>query len=219
MLDLSEEPIAENLEICQKYLKDMKAMGILLEMELGITGGEEDGVDNSHVAKEDLYSKPEEIMQVYEALEPIAPKGYSIAAAFGNVHGVYSPGNVQLTPSILGNAQKYIKEQKSLSVDKPVYFVFHGGSGSSRAEIREAIGYGVVKMNIDTDTQWAYWDGVRAYEAKYHDYLQGQIGNPDGPEKPNKKIYDPRQWTRMGEQHLVQRMQTAFEDLNCMNVL
>nr|BAO19308.1 fructose-bisphosphate aldolase, class II [Chlamydomonas sp. W80] len=219
MLDLSEEPIPENLEICQKYLKEMKSMGILLEMELGITGGEEDGVDNSHVAKEDLYSKPEEILQVYEALEPIAPKGYSIAAAFGNVHGVYSPGNVQLTPSILGNAQKYIKEQKSLSVDKPVYFVFHGGSGSSREEIREAISYGVVKMNIDTDTQWAYWDGVRSYEAKYHDYLQGQIGNPDGPEKPNKKIYDPRQWSRSGEQALVARMQTAFEDLNAMNVL
>ncbi|KAG1667990.1 hypothetical protein FOA52_000634 [Chlamydomonas sp. UWO 241] len=218
MLDLSEEPIHENLEICERYLKEMKSMGILLEMELGITGGEEDGVDNSNANKEDLYSKPEEILQVYEALEPLAPKGYSIAAAFGNVHGVYSPGNVQLTPSILGNAQKFIQKQKSTS-DKPVYFVFHGGSGSSRAEIREAISYGVVKMNIDTDTQWAYWDGARAYEAKNRAYLQGQIGNPEGPEKPNKKYYDPRQWTRAGEQALVARMQIAFADLNCLNVL
>lgn len=219
MLDLSEEPIHENLEICQKYLKIMKPMGLMLEMELGVTGGEEDGVDNTHVKKEDLYSKPEEIYEVYEALTPLAPKGFSVAAAFGNVHGVYSPGNVQLTPSILGNAQKFIKAKKSLSDDKPVFFVFHGGSGSSREEIREAISYGVVKMNIDTDTQWAYWDGVRKYEAEKRGYLQGQIGNPEGKEKPNKKFYDPRVWTRKGEQELVARMKMAFEDLNCVNVL
>lgn len=218
MLDLSEEPLHENLEICQKYLKQMAKLGIVLEMELGVTGGEEDGVDNSHVKSEDLYSKPEEIFEVYEALTPIAARGFSVAAAFGNVHGVYSPGNVKLTPSILGNAQKYIKAKKG-GDDKPVFFVFHGGSGSSREEIREAIGYGVVKMNIDTDTQWAYWDGVRAYEAKNRGYLQGQIGNPDGAEKPNKKFYDPRVWTRSGEKFLVDRMKAAYEDLNCINVL
>lgn len=219
MLDLSEEPIHENLDICKKYLKEMTKMGLMLEMELGVTGGEEDGVDNTHVKSEDLYSKPEEIFEVYEALTPIAPKGFSIAAAFGNVHGVYSPGNVVLTPTILGNAQKYIVEKKAVKDQKPVFFVFHGGSGSSREEIREAIGYGVVKMNIDTDTQWAYWDGVRAYEAKNRGYLQGQIGNPDGPNKPNKKIYDPRMWTRSAEVALVDRMKGAFEDLNCINVL
>ncbi|GAX78092.1 hypothetical protein CEUSTIGMA_g5534.t1 [Chlamydomonas eustigma] len=219
MLDLSEEPIHENLDICKKYLTRMNKMGLMLEMELGVTGGEEDGVDNSGVAAEELYSKPEEICEVWEALTPIAPKGFSVAAAFGNVHGVYSPGNVKLTPSILGNAQKYIKAKHSGSDDKPVFFVFHGGSGSSREEIREAISYGVVKMNIDTDTQWAYWDGVREYEAKNRGYLQGQIGNPEGPEKPNKKYYDPRAWTRKGEQALVARMKAAYEDLNCVNVL
>lgn len=219
MLDLSEEPLAENLEICEKYLKRMKKMGLLLEMELGVTGGEEDGVDNSHVKSEDLYSKPEEIYEVYQHLTPVAGRGFSIAAAFGNVHGVYSPGNVKLTPTILGNAQKYIKQKVGGTSDKPVFFVFHGGSGSSREEIREAISYGVVKMNIDTDTQWAYWDGVREYEAKNRAYLQGQIGNPEGKDKPNKKVYDPRMWTRKGEQALVARMKGAFEDLNCVNVL
>lgn len=219
MLDLSEEPLHENLDICKKYLARMHKMGLLLEMELGVTGGEEDGVDNSGVKQEDLYSKPEEIYEVYTALTPVAPKGFSIAAAFGNVHGVYSPGNVKLTPSILGNGQKYIKAKTGGSEDKPVFFVFHGGSGSSRAEIREAIDYGVVKMNIDTDTQWAYWDGVRQYEAKNRAYLQGQIGNPEGPEKPNKKYYDPRMWSRKGEQVLVERMKIAYEDLNCLNVL
>lgn len=219
MLDLSEEPIHENLEICKDYLKRMSKLGILLEMELGITGGEEDGVDNSNAKSEDLYSKPEEIFQVYEALTPIIPKGFSVAAAFGNVHGVYSPGNVKLTPSILGNAQKFIKAKTGKADDKPVFFVFHGGSGSSREEIREAIGYGVVKMNIDTDTQWAYWDGVREYEAKNRGYLQGQIGNPEGKDKPNKKYYDPRVWTRKGEQAIVARLKGAYEDLNCLNVL
>jgi len=198
MLDLSEEPIEENLEICQKYLKRMKAINCFLEMEIGITGGEEDGVDNSDVAPEDLYSKPEEIHDVYKALQPIAPDFYSIAAAFGNVHGVYAPGNVKLTPQILGNAQKYIIEKEGITgQEKPVYFVFHGGSGSSRAEIREAISYGVIKMNIDTDTQWSMWEGVRDYEAKNNGYLQTQIGNPEGADKPNKKFYDPRAWMRV----------------------
>ena len=192
MIDLSEEPIEENLEICQDYLSRMSKIGLLLEMELGITGGEEDGVDNTDVAKEDLYSKPEEINQVYEALHPISDK-YTIAAAFGNVHGVYSPGNVQLEPKILRNAQSYISEKLGDAAPadgKPVMFVFHGGSGSDVSDIQESIGYGVIKMNIDTDTQWSYWEGIKNFEAKYHDYLQGQIGNPDGADKPNKKYYD-----------------------------
>ncbi|CAL6282883.1 unnamed protein product [Bathycoccus prasinos] len=217
MLDLSEEPIEENLEICQKYLKRMKAINCFLEMEIGITGGEEDGVDNSDVAPEDLYSKPEEIHDVYKALQPIAPDFYSIAAAFGNVHGVYAPGNVKLTPTILGNAQKYIIEKEGITgQEKPVYFVFHGGSGSSRAEIREAISYGVIKMNIDTDTQWSMWEGVRDYEAKNNGYLQTQIGNPEGADKPNKKFYDPRAWMRSAELATVKRLQGAYEDLNAI---
>ena len=213
MLDLSEEPIAENLEICQKYLKRMAAINCFLEMEIGITGGEEDGVDNSDVAPEDLYSKPEEIYEVYEALQPIAPDFYSIAAAFGNVHGVYSPGNVKLTPKILKNAQAYVKDKTGSESDKPVYFVFHGGSGSSREEIREAVGYGVIKMNIDTDTQWSFWEGVKEYESKNHGYLQGQIGNPEGAEKPNKKYYDPRAWIRKAEESTRDRLLAAYEDL------
>jgi fructose-bisphosphate aldolase class II len=217
MLDLSEEPIEENLEICKEYLARMAKINCFLEMEIGITGGEEDGVDNTDVAPEDLYSKPEEIHQVYQALEPIAPGMYSIAAAFGNVHGVYKPGNVKLTPSILGNAQKYIKEKEGTEDDKPCYFVFHGGSGSSREEIREAIGYGVVKMNIDTDTQWSFWEGVRAFEAKNEAYLQGQIGNPEGEEKPNKKYYDPRAWIREAEKATVDRLMIAYEDLNAID--
>ena len=219
MLDLSEEPIEENLEICKKYLARMKKINCFLEMEIGITGGEEDGVDNSDVAPEDLYSKPEEIYQVYEALQPIAPDFYSIAAAFGNVHGVYSPGNVKLTPKILANAQKFVKEKTGGDSDKPVYFVFHGGSGSSREEIREAVGYGVIKMNIDTDTQWSFWDGVKNYEAKNNAYLQGQIGNPEGAEKPNKKYYDPRAWIRSAEQATCDRLLAAYEDLNATNAL
>jgi len=219
MLDLSEEPLEENLEICKNYLERMKKINCFLEMEIGITGGEEDGVDNTDVAPEDLYSKPEEIHQVYQALEPIAPGMYSIAAAFGNVHGVYSPGNVKLTPTILGNAQKYIKEKEGLDSDKPVYFVFHGGSGSSREDIREAIGYGVIKMNIDTDTQWSMWDGVKDYVAAKEPYLQSQIGNPDGPEKPNKKYYDPRMWMREAETYTVNRLLAAYEDLQAMDAL
>ncbi len=219
MLDLSEESIEENMEISAKYLKRMAAIDCHLEVEIGITGGEEDGVDNTDVAPEDLYSKPEEIHQVYKALEPVAPGMYSIAAAFGNVHGVYSPGNVKLTPKILGNAQKFVKAEEGLETDKPCYFVFHGGSGSSREDIREAIDYGVIKMNIDTDTQWSFWDGVKDYVADKSDYLQGQIGNPDGPEKPNKKYYDPRMWLREAETYTVNRLLGAYEDLNAMDAL
>ena len=192
MIDLSEEPIEENIAICKDYLARFAKIGMLLEMELGITGGEEDGVNNEDVALEDLYSKPEEIFQVYDELTPISDM-FTVAAAFGNVHGVYSPGNVKLEPKILTRAQAYISEKlgdKAPSDKKPVKFVFHGGSGSDVSDIQEAIGYGVIKMNIDTDTQWSYWEGIKNFEAKNHDYLQGQIGNPEGPDKPNKKYYD-----------------------------
>ncbi|WP_346859240.1 class II fructose-bisphosphate aldolase [uncultured Draconibacterium sp.] len=217
MLDLSEEPIEENIEISKKYLERMSKMGMTLEIELGITGGEEDGVDNSDVDASKLYTQPEEVCYAYEELSKVSPN-FTIAASFGNVHGVYKPGNVKLTPKILDNSQKYIVEKLGLENSKPVNFVFHGGSGSTHAEIREAIGYGVIKMNIDTDTQWAYWDGVRAFEAANHDYLQGQIGNPDGDDKPNKKFYDPRVWVRKGEEALIARLKVAFEDLNAIDV-
>ena len=182
MIDLSEEPIEENIDICKDYLARMSKIGILLEMELGITGGEEDGVDNSDVPLEDLYSKPEEIYQVYQELSPISDM-FTVAAAFGNVHGVYSPGNVKLEPKILSRAQEYISEKlggDAPADKKPVSFVFHGGSGSDIADIRESLDYGVIKMNIDTDTQWSYWEGIKNFESKYHDYLQTQIGNPEG---------------------------------------
>lgn len=218
MLDLSEEPLNENIEICEKYLARMSKMGMTLEMELGITGGEEDGVDNSNVDNSLLYTQPEDVYKVYAALIKISPN-FTVAASFGNVHGVYKPGNVKLTPKILKNSQEYIKAKIGGTDEQPVNFVFHGGSGSSHEEIREAISYGVIKMNIDTDTQWAYWDGVRGFEAKNHDYLQGQIGNPDGAEKPNKKYYDPRVWLRKGEDALIARLQVAFEDLNAINSL
>jgi len=218
MLDLSEEPIAENIEISKKYLERMSKMGMTLEIELGITGGEEDGVDNSAVDNKLLYTQPEDVYFAYKELSKISPN-FTIAASFGNVHGVYKPGNVKLQPIILKNSQEYIKAKDGLSADKPVNFVFHGGSGSTHAEIREAISYGVVKMNIDTDTQWAYWDGVRGFEAKNHGYLQGQIGNPEGEEKPNKKFYDPRVWLRKGEESEIARLQVAFEDLNAINSL
>ncbi|HYQ56112.1 MAG TPA: class II fructose-bisphosphate aldolase, partial [Draconibacterium sp.] len=217
MLDLSEEPLEENIEISKKYLERMAKMGMTLEIELGITGGEEDGVDNSDVDASKLYTQPEEVCFAYEELSKISPN-FTIAASFGNVHGVYKPGNVKLTPKILDNSQKYIQEKLGTK-EKPVNFVFHGGSGSSHAEIREAISYGVIKMNIDTDTQWAYWDGVRAFEAANRDYLQGQIGNPDGEDKPNKKFYDPRVWIRKGEESLIARLKVAFEDLNAIDVL
>lgn len=192
MIDLSEEPIEENIEICKEYMERMTKIGLLLEMELGITGGEEDGVDNTDVAQDDLYSKPEEIYEVYENLEPVSDM-FTVAAAFGNVHGVYKPGNVHLRPDILKNAQEYISDKlgdKAPADGKPVLFVFHGGSGSDISDIQEAIGYGVIKMNIDTDTQWSYWEGIKEFEGKYHDYLQTQIGNPEGADKPNKKYYD-----------------------------
>lgn len=217
MLDLSEEPLQENIEISKKYLERMSKMGMTLEIELGITGGEEDGVDNSDVDSSKLYTQPEEVCYAYEELSKVSPN-FTIAASFGNVHGVYKPGNVKLTPKILDNSQKYI-EQKLGTAEKPVNFVFHGGSGSSHEEIREAISYGVVKMNIDTDTQWAYWDGVRAFEAANHDYLQGQIGNPEGDDKPNKKHYDPRVWVRKAEESEIARLKVAFDDLNAIDVI
>ncbi len=215
MLDLSEESLEENLSICETYLKRMSKIGMTLEIELGITGGEEDGVDNSDVDNALLYTQPEEVNEAYERLSAISDK-FTIAASFGNVHGVYKPGNVSLEPKILDNSQKYIEKKHNLA-PKPVNFVFHGGSGSSEAEIKEAISYGVVKMNIDTDTQWAYWDGVRVYELKYREYLQGQIGNPEGEEKPNKSYYDPRKWLREGEKSMVSRLKQAYFDLNCID--
>ncbi|KAG7337006.1 fructose-bisphosphate aldolase [Nitzschia inconspicua] len=221
MIDLSEEPLEENLEICKDYLKRMDKIGLLLEMELGITGGEEDGVDNSDRPIEDLYSKPEEIYQTYEELSKVSNK-FTVAAAFGNVHGVYKPGNVKLEPEILNNAQEYITEKlgdKAPADKKPVMFVFHGGSGSDVSDIQKSLGYGVIKMNIDTDTQWSYWEGIKNFEAKYHDYLQGQIGNPEGEDKPNKKYYDPRECMRAAEVNTVKRLETAFADLKCQNIL
>lgn len=221
MIDLSEEPIEENIDICKDYLARMSKIGILLEMELGITGGEEDGVDNTDVALEDLYSKPEEIYEVYKALTPVSDM-FTVAAAFGNVHGVYSPGNVKLEPKILSRAQAYISEKLGDDAPedaKPVSFVFHGGSGSALEDIRESLGYGVIKMNIDTDTQWSYWDGIKQFENKYHDYLQTQIGNPEGDDKPNKKYYDPRECMRAGEVTTVDRLEQSFADLRCQNIL
>lgn len=218
MLDLSEEPLEENIEICKKYLARMSKMGMTLEIELGITGGEEDGVDNTDVDSSKLYTQPREVCYAYEELSKVSPN-FTIAASFGNVHGVYKPGNVKLQPKILKNSQEYIKDKLNLDNDFPVDFVFHGGSGSALEEIREAIDYGVIKMNIDTDTQWAYWDGVRKFEAEKHDYLQGQIGNPEGEDKPNKKFYDPRVWIRKGEEAMIARLQKAFEDLNAVNSL
>lgn len=215
MLDLSEEPLQENIETCKKYLERMSKIGMTLEIELGVTGGEEDGVDNTGIDNALLYTQPEDVAFAYEELSKVSSH-FTVAASFGNVHGVYKPGNVKLTPKILQNSQIYI-QKKFNTKEKPVNFVFHGGSGSSREEIREAISYGVIKMNIDTDTQWAFWDGVRSYESANRGYLQGQIGNPDGPDKPNKKKYDPRAWLREGEKAVVERMKIAFEDLNCLN--
>ena len=215
MLDLSEEPIEENIAISKDYLERMAKIGITLEIELGVTGGEEDGVDNTSVDNSLLYTQPEEVSYSYEELNKISSR-FTIAAAFGNVHGVYKPGNVQLTPVILKNSQDYI-QKKFGTGHNPVNFVFHGGSGSTREEIREGISYGAIKMNIDTDMQWAYWDGIRGYYQKNEGYLQGQIGNPEGDDKPNKKYYDPRAWLRAGENTFVTRLKDAFEDLNCIN--
>ncbi len=217
MIDLSEEPIEENIEISKKYLERMSKIGMTLEIELGITGGEEDGVDNTDVDSSKLYTQPEEVAYAYEELMKVSPR-FTVAASFGNVHGVYKPGNVKLTPKILDNSQKYI-EEKYNTAKNPVDFVFHGGSGSSLEEIREAIGYGVIKMNIDTDLQYAYMAGVRDYMAEKTDYLQGQIGNPEGDDVPNKKYYDPRVWVRKGETSFKDRLKQAFEDLNNVNTL
>jgi fructose-bisphosphate aldolase, class II len=217
MIDLSEEPLVENLEICKRYLARMSKIGMTLEIELGITGGEEDGVDNSHVDTSKLYTQPEEVAFAYEELMKISPR-FTIAAAFGNVHGVYKPGNVQLTPKILLNSQKYVQEKFNTGVN-PVDFVFHGGSGSTIAEIREAIDYGVVKMNLDTDLQFAFTEGVRDYIVKNVDYLKTQIGNPEGEELPNKKYYDPRKWLRDGELTFVRRLEQSFHDLNNVGTL
>lgn len=215
MLDLSEESIEENIETCEEYLKRMSKIGMTLEIELGVTGGEEDGVDNTSIDNSLLYTQPEDVAYAYERLSKISDK-FTIAASFGNVHGVYKPGNVVLTPVILDNSQKYIEEKFGTS-KMPVNFVFHGGSGSSQEEIEEAVSYGVVKMNIDTDTQWAYWEGVKEYEKKYRDYLQAQIGNPEGDDKPNKKYYDPRKFLREGEVSMKNRLLQAYKDLNCLD--
>jgi fructose-bisphosphate aldolase class II len=218
MLDLSEEPKEENIKICCGYLKRMAKMNQLLEMEIGITGGEEDGVDNSNAEKSSLYTQPEDIWDVYKAFSEITDM-FTIAAAFGNVHGVYKPGNVVLAPEILGKHQEYVRKQLGCAEEKPVNFVFHGGSGSTVQEIKTALSNGVVKMNIDTDTQWAYWVGLRDfYEAK-KGYLQGQIGNPEGEDKPNKKYYDPRTWIRESEKTMIKRVKEACEYLDNVNVL
>ncbi|MDQ0592306.1 fructose-bisphosphate aldolase class II [Chryseobacterium ginsenosidimutans] len=217
MLDLSEEPLEENLEISAKYFERMSKIQMTLEVEIGVTGGEEDGVDNSDVDNSKLYTQPEDIAYTYEKLKAISDN-FTIAAAFGNVHGVYKPGNVVLTPKILDNSQKYVQE-KFGTAEKPVNFVFHGGSGSTLEEIREAIDYGVIKMNIDTDLQFAYMEGIRDYMVNNVDYLRTQIGNPEGEEKPNKKFYDPRVWVRKGEETFSARLVQAFEDLNNVNTL
>ncbi|WP_372880828.1 class II fructose-bisphosphate aldolase [Psychromonas sp.] len=217
MIDLSEEPLEENIATCAKYLERMSKMGMTLEIELGCTGGEEDGVDNTDMDASLLYTQPSEVDYAYVELSKVSPR-FTIAASFGNVHGVYKPGNVKLTPTILRDSQAYVSEKHGVPANT-LNFVFHGGSGSTEAEIQESIGYGVIKMNIDTDTQWACWDGIRTYEAKNHDFLQGQIGNPTGEDAPNKKYYDPRVWLRAGQESMVARLEKAFADLNAVDVL
>jgi fructose-bisphosphate aldolase class II len=216
MLDLSEEPIEENIEVCKRYLERMAKIGMTLEIELGVTGGEEDGVDNSDVDSSKLYTQPEEVAYAYEQLSEISPR-FTIAAAFGNVHGVYKPGNVKLQPKILHNSQEFLRQKHNIAETLPIDFVFHGGSGSSQEEIREAISYGAIKMNIDTDLQWALWEGIKDYYVKNEGFLQGQIGNPTGTDSPNKKYYDPRVWLRKGEETFSARLKSAFEDLNAIN--
>ncbi len=217
MIDLSEEPLEENIEICKAYLERMSKMNMTLEIELGITGGEEDGVDNSDVDDSKLYTQPEEVAYAYEELSKVSPR-FTIAAAFGNVHGVYKPGNVKLTPKILKNSQEYISKKYGVEHNH-IDFVFHGGSGSTVEEIREGISYGVIKMNIDTDLQYAFLAGVRDYVQDNKDFLQSQIGNPKGADEPNKKYYDPRVWLRHGESSFIERLKKAFEDLNNVNTL
>jgi len=215
MLDLSEETLEENIEISCRYFKKMKAIETGIEIELGVTGGEEDGVDNTHVDNARLYTQPEHVAYAYTHLKEVGNQ-FTIAASFGNVHGVYKPGNVQLTPKILKNSQEYIVNQFK-TAPKPVNFVFHGGSGSTQAEIRETIEYGVIKMNLDTDMQWAFWEGIKNYYQEKQAYLQGQLGNPEGSDSPNKKYYDPRVWLRKGEESFVKRLKASFEDLNNIN--
>ncbi len=217
MLDLSELSIDENIKICNKYLKILSDMKIMLEIELGVTGNEKNNIDKTGIDNAKLYTQPKEVAYAYEKLSQIS-KNFTIAAAFGNVHGVYKPGSVVISPIILKKSQSYIKNRYN-TIDKPVSFVFHGGSGSSKEEIEEAISYGVVKMNIDTDTQWAFWNGIRNYYLNYEDYLQGQIGNPEGAIKPNKTKYDPKKWLRQAEIYMINRLKTAFLDLNCVDIL
>jgi len=220
MLDLSEEPLEENIAICKKYLERMAKVNVALEFELGVTGGEEDGVDNTDVDSSRLYTQPEEVWYAYQELSKVPNGIFTCAASFGNVHGVYAPGNVDLQPVILHNSQSFIAEKlDNKAGDKPMHFVFHGGSGSSVEDIKYAIEAGVIKMNIDTDTQWAFWDGMRAYEKANHDYLQSQIGNPESPTKPNKGKYDPRMVLRAGQESQAARLVKAAEDLNCIKVL
>ncbi|MCU4674014.1 class II fructose-bisphosphate aldolase [Catenovulum sp. 2E275] len=215
MIDLSEESLQENIEICQSYLARMSKMEMTLEIELGCTGGEEDGVDNTGIDSASLYTQPEDVAYAFEKLSEVSPN-FIIAASFGNVHGVYKPGNVKLTPQILKNSQAYVSEKFDLDANS-LDFVFHGGSGSALQDIQDAISYGVIKMNIDTDTQWATWDGIKQYYLENEGYLQGQIGNPDGEDKPNKKYYDPRVWLRKAEESMADRLATTFKDLNCLN--
>jgi len=215
MLDLSEEPLHENIEICTEYFKRINALGMAIEIELGVTGGEEDGVDNSDIDNDKLYTQPDHVWQTYQSLSKVGTR-FSVAAAFGNVHGVYKSGNVLLTPIILKNSQEYVKKQLGGTEDKPLYFVFHGGSGSEKEKIQEALGYGVIKMNIDTDMQWAFWEGILKYYKGKEAYLQAQLGNPESADSPNKKYYDPRVWLRKGQDTFVTRLEEAFRDLNCI---
>ena len=214
MLDLSEEVIEHNISTCSTYLQKMKALQMFIEIELGVTGGEEDGVDNTGVDNSKLYTQPEEVAYSYEQLKQCGGD-FTIAAAFGNVHGVYKSGSVTLQPAILNSSQEYIQKKFNTGA-KPVNFVFHGGSGSEVSQIREAISYGAVKMNIDTDMQWAFWEGIRDYYHEFRFYMQSQIGNSEGPDKPNKKYYDPRVWLRAGEKQFVNRLKQSFEDLNAV---
>ena len=215
MLDLSEEPLHENIEISTEYFKRINKLGMAIEVELGVTGGEEDGVDNSDVENDKLYTQPDHVWQTYQSLASIGNR-FSVAAAFGNVHGVYKPGNVELRPIILKNSQEFVKSQLGGSDDLPVYFVFHGGSGSPKEQINETLNYGVIKMNIDTDMQWAFWEGILQFYKSKEGYLQSQLGNPEGSDFPNKKYYDPRVWLRKGEETFVKRLEEAFGDLNCI---
>jgi fructose-bisphosphate aldolase class II len=215
MLDLSEEPLEQNVATCKEYLKKLSSLDVMLEIELGVTGGEEDGVDNTGIDNARLYTQPEDVAYAYKELSEVSDL-FTIAASFGNVHGVYKPGKVKLEPIILKNSQEYVREKFNLKDEKPIRFVFHGGSGSELSKIHEAIDYGVVKMNIDTDTQWAFWSGVKNYIEKYHDYLQSQIGNPEGEDKPNKKYYDPRKWLREGEKSMKERVIKAYKDLRAI---